>query len=115
MPGTCHEFPGVFHALLHHSRGFGHNDLEVAADAVGHKPLEATGSARTKLAAFHSPTCCSPRTVTSPELIWSFVRAPYGSWPRGDYAPIVHWTLVNIAGASCFQLVQELSKKSVNC
>ena len=33
-PHACympHEFPGVFHAPLHHSRGFGHNDLEVAA------------------------------------------------------------------------------------
>ena len=30
-----HEFPGVFHALLHHGRGFGHTDLEEAAVAVG--------------------------------------------------------------------------------
>ena len=34
-----HEFPGVFHALLHHGRGFGHTDLEEAAVAVGHRPL----------------------------------------------------------------------------
>ena len=34
-----HEFPGVFHALLHHSRGFGHTDLEEAAAAVSHRPL----------------------------------------------------------------------------
>ena len=34
-----HEFPGVFQALLHHGRGFGHTDLEEAAVAVSHKPL----------------------------------------------------------------------------
>ena len=34
-----HEFPGVFHALLHHSRGFGHTDLEEAAAAVSYRPL----------------------------------------------------------------------------
>ena len=34
-----HEFPGVFQALLHHSRGFRHNDLELAAAAVSQKPL----------------------------------------------------------------------------
>ena len=34
-----HEFPGVFHALLHHGRGFGHTDLEEAAVAVGHRHL----------------------------------------------------------------------------
>ena len=34
-----HEVPGVFHTLLRHGRGFGHNDLEEAAIAVGHRPL----------------------------------------------------------------------------
>ena len=34
-----HEFPGVFHSLLHHGRVFGHTHLAEAADSVSHKPL----------------------------------------------------------------------------
>ena len=34
-----HEFPGVFQALLHHGRGFGHTELAEAAIAVSRRPL----------------------------------------------------------------------------
>ena len=34
-----HEFPGVYQALLHHGRGFGHTELEEAAIAVSRRPL----------------------------------------------------------------------------
>ena len=34
-----HEFPGVFHSLLHHGRGFEQTHLVEAADSVSHKSL----------------------------------------------------------------------------
>ena len=73
-----HEFAGVFHALLHHSRGFGHNNLE-AADAVSHKLLggcgfrpdkvQASGNRRGHLCTL--PPTTVPQTDQDAETHWA--------------------------------------------
>ena len=87
-----HEVPGVFHTLLHHSRGFRQNDLELAADAVSQKPL---GSCWFR-----------PEGVVAKSPFASMLQATYSDLSKVDLelprdsllvlamrplTPIVHW------------------------
>ena len=51
------EMPGVFHMLLRHGRGFGLNDLEETANAVGHRPLGSNWFRPEKVKAKSSFAC----------------------------------------------------------
>ena len=69
MPSTCHMSSQGFSTR---SLGFRHNDLEKAAAAASQKPLGGCWFRPDKVGPRPlSPTCCSLRTVTSPESIWS--------------------------------------------